>query len=133
MTTTKTTPKKAAVKTVAKKVVKKVKTAPVKHKGATHHTMKHMKEAPIVEERNLVFHPIVSEKAVNAIDKENTLQFAVLPEANKIQLKSFLEKTYNIKVAGIRTLRDGNGQKKAIVRLVKEQNARDIATKMGVL
>lgn len=131
MTTKTPTTKKATTKTARQKMATR-KTVAVKPK-VTHHTMKHMTEAPIKEELNLVFHPIVSEKAVNAIDKENTLQFAVLPEANKVQLKAFLQRTYNIKIMNIRTLRDGNGQKKAIVRLFKEQNAREVATKMGVI
>lgn len=110
-----------ATKTVTKKVVEKKS------------TVKPKVDVPIVEEKNWVIHPIVSEKAVNLIDKENTLQFAVLPEVQKTQLKSFLENAYQFKIRAIRTLRDGKGQKKAFVTLKKEFNAREIATKMGVL
>lgn len=117
MTSTKTPVKKATTKVVAEKKV----------------AAKKVTDAPIVEQQNWVIHPIVSEKAVNLIDKENTLQFAVLPQANKTQLKAFLEGAYNMKIRHIRTLLDGKGQKKAFVTLNKEFNAREMATKMGVL
>jgi len=47
--------------------------------------------------------PIVTEKAVGKKETENTLCFEVKADANKLQIKSAVEKLFRVKVADVRT------------------------------
>jgi large subunit ribosomal protein L23 len=47
--------------------------------------------------------PIVTEKGVTKKEAEQTLCFEVHPEANKIQIKSAVEKLFKVKVVDVRT------------------------------
>ncbi len=103
----------------------KVKLKDTKTKAVKIHTT--------LEDLNVIYYPLVTEKAVNMIDSENKITFVVSDKANKNNVKSVVEKTYNVKVKGINIIRDRKGRKKAIIRLAKENKAQDLATKLGVL
>lgn len=47
--------------------------------------------------------PIVTEKATKLTEKLNRYTFRVSPEANKYQIKSLVEKLYEVKVANVNT------------------------------
>ena len=47
--------------------------------------------------------PVVTEKAVGKKEAEHTLCFEVRPDANKIQIKSAVEKIFKVKVESVRT------------------------------
>ncbi len=47
--------------------------------------------------------PIVTEKATKLTDKLNRYTFRVSPEANKYQIKSLVEKLYEVKVVNVNT------------------------------
>ena len=51
----------------------------------------------------IVYRPIVTEKAVLKKDAENTLCFEVARDANKVQIKSAVEKLFKVKVSAVRT------------------------------
>jgi large subunit ribosomal protein L23 len=52
---------------------------------------------------SVVYRPIVTEKAVLKKDNENTLCFEVARDANKVQIKSAVEKLFKVKVEAVRT------------------------------
>ena len=52
---------------------------------------------------DIIKRPIVTEKAVGKKEAENTLCFEVMPEANKVQIKSAVEHIFKVKVAEVRT------------------------------
>ena len=55
---------------------------------------------------NIIIRPIITEKASVAGRGENsTVIFEVHPRANKIEIKKAVEKIFNVKVKGVRTLR----------------------------
>ena len=83
--------------------------------------------------REIILYPLISEKAVNMIESENKIVFIVNSSAGKQDVKSAVEKLYNVKVESIRTNNDRKGRKSAIVRLKKEFKADDLATKLGVI
>ena len=85
------------------------------------------------ESFNVVYYPLVTEKAVNMIESENKLTFIVSDHAGKKQIKEVIEKAYSVKVRGVNVVRDRKGRKKAIVRLAPEFKAQELATKLGVL
>ena len=47
--------------------------------------------------------PLVTEKGVAKKEAERTLCFEVAPHANKIQIKTAVEKIFKVKVADVRT------------------------------
>lgn len=86
-----------------------------------------------LEDLDVVYYPLVTEKAVNIIDAENKITFVVADNANKKNVKEVIQKSYNVKVVSVNIIRDRKGRKKAIVKLSKENKAQDLATKIGVL
>jgi ribosomal protein uL23 len=86
-----------------------------------------------LEYYDVVQYPVITEKAVDLISSQNRLTFIVDKKANKKQIKEAVEKLYNIKVKTINTLIDRQNRKKAFVTLSKENNAQDVANKLGIL
>jgi large subunit ribosomal protein L23 len=54
--------------------------------------------------------PIITEKATAGTEKYNTFAFEVLRTANKIEIKSAVEKMYGVNVVDVRTLTYGGGK-----------------------
>ena len=79
-----------------------------------------------------IIKPIATEKTVKLIELENTLVFEVERRANKDEVKKEVEKMFDVKIEGIRTL-IRNNKKFAYVKLRKEFKAIDLATKLGVM
>jgi large subunit ribosomal protein L23 len=53
---------------------------------------------------DVIVRPIVTEKAVNKKDGENTLCFEVSADANKTQIKAAVQKLFKVKVADVHTV-----------------------------
>ncbi len=77
---------------------------------------------------------IFTERSTTYSEKENTYTFRVRPDANKIQIKDAIEKSFNVKVENVRTITvhpkktldryrgivgKKSGYKKALVKLAK--------------
>lgn len=78
-------------------------------------------------------YPLSTEKAVRAIESDNTLVFAVDKSANKVQIKWAIQKEYSVKVLKVRTMIDMNGVKKAYVKLDNSTPAIDVTSKLGLI
>jgi len=76
--------------------------------------------------------PIVTEKAVMMIERENVLTFETEKERTKDEIKKEVEELFAIKVAKVKTL-IRNNKKYAYVKLKKEFLAIDVATKLGLM
>lgn len=81
---------------------------------------------------NFNLKPIVTEKAVMLIERENVLTFKTEKAATKESIKKEIESLFNVKIEKIRTLVKDN-KKFAYVKLKKEFPALDIATKLGII
>jgi large subunit ribosomal protein L23 len=85
---------------------------------------------------NILFKPIVTEKMTSQGDKLNRYGFVVDSRANKLQIKTAIEKTYGVSVTDINTMKysgkrksrfsrsglvsgNRNSYKKAIITLAK--------------
>ncbi|MEM1619984.1 MAG: 50S ribosomal protein L23 [Fervidicoccaceae archaeon] len=77
--------------------------------------------------------PLHTEKALNYIERYNTLVFIVDRRATKHQIKRAVEETFGVKVKEVRTLITPKGEKKAMVKLAEGYNAEEVATRLGVL
>ena len=82
---------------------------------------------------DILKYPLATEKAVRAIEAENTLIFAVAKAATKSQIKWAIEKEYKVKVSNVRTLNDMKGIKKAYIRLDPSTLAVDVTSKLGLI
>ena len=76
--------------------------------------------------------PIVTEKAVMMIERDNTLTFQTSITAIKKEIKKELEELLKVKVDKIRTLIRHN-KKYIYVKLKGDTLAIDIATKLGLM
>jgi len=81
---------------------------------------------------SIIVQPHLTEKSMNAIDKNNELTFKVLRTASKSQIKTAFEDLYAVKVERVNIQITSKGEKVAYIKLEAEHSAEDIAVKMGV-
>ena len=77
--------------------------------------------------------PLGTEAAIKTIEDNNTLVFIVHKKANKKMIKLACEQLYKLKVRKVNTLNTPRGKKKAYVALTKDQDALDVANKIGIM
>jgi len=81
---------------------------------------------------DILKHPHVTEKAMNDMDFENKLQFVVHDEAHKPDIADAIETQFDVGVESVNTMLTMKGQKKAIVRLSEDDDAQEVASRIGV-
>ncbi len=81
----------------------------------------------------IIIRPVHTEKAINLVEKENTLTLIVDRRASKHDIKRAVELIFNVKVERVRTLIASKGEKKAYVKLAPEYKASDIAAHLGLI
>ncbi len=81
---------------------------------------------------DIVFYPLISEKTVSMMERENKLVFIVSRKADKETIKSAVEQLYQVEVDRVTVLIQPDGKKRAFVKLREEYLADEVATKMGV-
>jgi large subunit ribosomal protein L23 len=79
----------------------------------------------------IIFHPYVTEKTMNFMEKNNALEFVVKREADKITIKNAVEQMFEVKVKDIKTRITKRG-KHAIVIFDPEFKAEDIGMRIGI-
>lgn len=60
--------------------------------------------------KSIIKKPIITEKATAATETSNSFAFEVERSANKLQIKSAVEKMYGVNVVSVRTLTYGGGK-----------------------
>ncbi|PSQ55971.1 50S ribosomal protein L23 [Halobacteriales archaeon SW_8_68_21] len=81
---------------------------------------------------SIIEHPIVTEQAMNEMDFNNKLLFLVDVDATKPEIGSEVADRYDVGVVGVNTQVTPQGEKKAIVTLSEDDDATDIASRIGV-
>ncbi len=79
----------------------------------------------------IIYHPFVTEKTMNFMEKNNALEFVVKRNANKKQIKTAIEKMFEAKVKDVNTRITKKG-KHAIVTFMPEFKAEDIGMRIGI-
>ena len=79
----------------------------------------------------IIFHPYVTEKTMNQMERNNALEFIVKREANKQEIKKSVETMFDVKVKNVNTRITKHG-KHAIVVFMPEFKAEDIGMRIGV-
>jgi len=77
-------------------------------------------------------HPLVTEKAMNEMDFENKLQFVVDVDATKPTVADAVAERYDVTVESVNTQLTPQGEKKATVRLSEDDEAQEVASRIGV-
>lgn len=77
-------------------------------------------------------HPLITEKAMNDMDFENKLQFIVDLDATKPGIREAISEQYDVEVVKVNTQVTMNGTKKATVRLSEDDDAQEVASRIGV-
>ncbi|MEO2151253.1 MAG: 50S ribosomal protein L23 [Thermococcus sp.] len=80
----------------------------------------------------VIIRPLVTEKAVSLIERENKLTFIVDRRATKADIKRAVEEMFNVKVEKVNTLITMKGEKKAYVKLKPEYDASEVAARLGL-
>ncbi|MBX0294884.1 50S ribosomal protein L23 [Haloarcula nitratireducens] len=81
---------------------------------------------------DVIKYPHVTEKAMNDMDFDNKLQFVVDDRANKGDVASAIESQYEVSVVDVNTQNTMDGVKKAVVRLSEDDDAQEVASRIGV-
>jgi len=81
----------------------------------------------------ILIRPLHTEKAINLIEKENTLVFIVDRKATKHDIKRAIEILFDVKVDRVRTLITPKGEKKAYIKLRPEYKASEVAIHLGLI
>ncbi|MFW6152971.1 MAG: 50S ribosomal protein L23 [Halobacteriota archaeon] len=80
----------------------------------------------------LLEHPLVTEKAMNLMDFENKLQFIVRDTATKPEIKDAVERRFDVDVESVNTQMTMEGTKKATITLSPDDDAGEVASRIGV-
>jgi large subunit ribosomal protein L23 len=82
----------------------------------------------------ILIHPYATEKATTRIvEVFGQLQFIVIKEATKTQIKVAIEKAYGYKVTKIQTAMTNQGTKKATISFENPKAAEEILSKLGIM
>ncbi len=81
---------------------------------------------------SVIEHPLVTEKAMNEMDFDNKLQFIVTLDAHKSEIREEIESRYEVAVTKVNTQVTPKGTKKATVSLSDDDDAQEIASRIGV-
>jgi len=80
---------------------------------------------------DIVYHPYVTEKTMNLMEKNNALEFVVRRTANKQQIARAIEELFEVKVKNVNAKITKKG-KHAIVVFMPEFKAEDIGMRIGI-
>ena len=83
--------------------------------------------------KEIILFPLITEKAVDAIERENKITFVVGENATKMEIKLEVESEFKVKVDKVNIVNDMKGRKRAMVQINREFKANDIAMKLGVI
>jgi large subunit ribosomal protein L23 len=81
---------------------------------------------------SLIKFPHVTEKGVDKMDFENKLQFIVADDAAKPEIADAIATQYDVVVEDVTTQITPRGEKKATVALSEDDDAQEIASRIGV-
>jgi len=81
---------------------------------------------------SILEHPLVTEQAMNEMDFKNKLLFIVDVDATKPAIRDEVETRYDVAVDDVNTQVTSKGKKKATVTLSDDDDATEIASRIGV-
>ena len=85
-----------------------------------------------MSDHQVIKHPHVTEKAMDKMDFENKLLFIVDIDATKPEIVDAIESQFDITIEDVNTQVTMDGTKKAEVRLSSDDDAQEVASRIGV-
>ncbi len=82
---------------------------------------------------SMIKYPVSTEKSIRLMESENKMVFRVEMKSTKADVKSAVEKMFNVKVQKVNTYITSKGEKRAYVQFSAETPAIDIATQLGLM
>ncbi|MEM3215866.1 MAG: 50S ribosomal protein L23 [Candidatus Micrarchaeaceae archaeon] len=82
---------------------------------------------------SILMYPLATEKAINMVDRNNTITYIIVLNATKQQVKKEFEERFAVKVKKVNISISDNNTKKAYVTLDKAYKASDLALKLKLL
>jgi large subunit ribosomal protein L23Ae len=122
--------------TVVRKVRRNVHFFRPKTRQLTKKSMYPQKSNPSLnkmDEFRVIVSPLTTETAMKKVEDSNTLVFLCDVKSTKKQIADAVLSLYNIKADKVNTLIRPDGVKKAFIRLSKDQDALDVANRIGIL
>ena len=86
-----------------------------------------------MQRKNVLLYPLVTEKTVKMIERENKLVFVIAPDASSYEVAREFERMFEVKVERINVLRRPDGIKVAFIKLAEGYSASDISVKLRIL
>jgi large subunit ribosomal protein L23 len=80
----------------------------------------------------VIKHPHMTEKAMDDLDFQNKLQFVVDTSATKPEIADAIGDQFDVEVVDVTTQVRPDGEKKAVVRLSEDDEAEEVASRIGV-
>jgi len=80
----------------------------------------------------VIVRPVVTEKAISMVERENKLTFIVDKRATKPDIKKAVETIYEVKVDKVNIVITMKGEKKVYVKLKPEYSASEVAARIGL-
>ncbi|MFH0832686.1 MAG: 50S ribosomal protein L23 [Candidatus Aenigmatarchaeota archaeon] len=90
-------------------------------------------EKSVVDAFDVLKFVLMTEKAIQTIEKQNKLIFIVNRKSCKSEIKVAAEAAFKSPVAGVQTIIDQKGRKKAAIRFKDPGAAGDIAIRLGII
>jgi large subunit ribosomal protein L23 len=84
-----------------------------------------------VDPFSVILHPMVTEKSMGQMDRDNSLEFLVRRSSDKHQIKQAVERLFDCTVSKVNTRISREG-KRATVRFGGDSSAEDIGQRIGV-
>ena len=82
--------------------------------------------------RDVIKHPHVTEKAMDKMDFQNKLLFIVDVDATKDEIVDAIETQFDVTIENVTTMVTMDGDKKAEVTLSEDDDAQEVASRIGV-
>lgn len=76
---------------------------------------------------------LMTEKCVRLIESQNKLVFIVRRQAGRKQIRKAAESAFQSRVAGVNTMIDQKGRKRAYIKFQQPGAAGDIAIRLGII
>jgi large subunit ribosomal protein L23 len=80
----------------------------------------------------VIKHPHMTEKAMDDLDFQNKLQFVVDASATKPEIADAIGDQFDVEVVDVTTQVRPDGEKEAVVRLSEDDEAEEVASRIGV-
>lgn len=81
---------------------------------------------------DILDHPHVTEKTMDRLDHENSIDFVVDIDATKPQIAWAVEEMFETEVEDVNTLITPRGEKRAMITFPPSVEAEDIAMRVGI-